>query len=161
MKLFRWNSSLIFEDKFVLTIFISTENLILCEAIKMEFSFDFWTQICFDVDFFSDVYVSFFFWFFGGPISFRGFLMPHEFHLCWWVFSLEILWPTDHFFIIFQVFFFHSVVRVGSAQWFAFVVVGEKWKSLCIVYCRLKIWTHPPRLGRSGRNFRSCLRYFG
>lgn len=68
----------------------------------MEFRFDFW--ICFDVDFFQMLMYPFSFdiW---GPISFRVFLMPHEFHLCWWFFSLEILWPTDHFFIIFQVFF--------------------------------------------------------
>jgi hypothetical protein len=105
----------------------------------MEFSFDFWIQICSDVDFYQHR-KSYFKWrwnsalifefvlmliFFQmlmypfsfdiwGPISFRGFLMPHEFHLCWWVFSLEILWPTDHFFIIFQVFFFIRLFVLGQ-----------------------------------------------
>jgi hypothetical protein len=82
-------------------IFISTENLILSEdGIQLWFLNLFWCWFFFQMLMYP---FSFDIW---GPISFRGFLMPHEFHLCWWGFSLEILWPTDHFFIIFQVFFF-------------------------------------------------------
>lgn len=136
-------------------IFISTENLILSEdGIQVWFLNLFWCW------FFSDAYVSFFFRYLGAHF-FQGFFNAT------WISPLLMGFFVGNFvtnrplFHYFSSLFFHLVVRVGSAQWFAFVVVGEKWKSLCIIYCRLKIWTHPPRLGRSGRNFRSCLRYFG
>lgn len=126
------------------------------------------TKIWFDVDFLPDFFKMLMYPFFS-----LNFLRGH-----FWVFFnaigisplvmflLEILWWLHHLSIFLLSLFFSLVdfFRIGSAHWFAFVSTGSwrKMKELVHIFCFcLKIWTRPPRLGRSGRNFRSSLRYFG
>jgi len=135
----------------------------------MDFSFDFWTQK-FDLMMvflliFLDAYVSFFFFeFFKGPFLWVFFNAIGISPLV--MFLLEILWWLYHLSIFLLSLFFSLVDFFVSGQHIDLplypLAVGAKWKNLCIIFCFcLKIWTRPPRLGRSSRNFRSSLRYFG
>jgi hypothetical protein len=148
----------------------------------MEFSFDFffWTQICFDDIFdreqrsgprnkkivlvsllFFRCYVSLFFRFWGAISFDRIFNAIGIFRSPSVMFLLESLWPNRTTFPLFFKSIFQLVFHIGSAHRFALVSTGcrREMKELCA--CCLKIWTRPPRLGRSSRSFRSCLRYFG
>jgi hypothetical protein len=126
------------------------------------------TKIWFDDDFLVDIFrclcILFFFEFFKGAISLSIFNAIGISPLV--MFLLEILWWLHHLSIFLLSLFFSLVDFFVSGQHIDLplfpLALGAKWKNLCIIFCFcLKIWTRPPRLGRSSRNFRSSLRYFG
>jgi hypothetical protein len=135
----------------------------------MELSFVFWTQkfdwMMIFLLIFLDAYISFFFFeFFKGPFLWVFFNAIGISPLV--MFLLEILWWLYHLSIFLLSLFFSLVDIFVSGQHIDLplfpLAVGAKWKNLCIIFCFcLKFWTRPPRLGRSSRNFRSSLRYFG